>query len=73
MIMNREVFEKVNKEWLLRQGIRMTSRMRKLRRPLWSIVGELCAHGMTNSVKLCQEMGWNPHAMATEELPPYKP
>lgn len=67
--MTREIFDDVDKEWLLRSAIRMTSRMRKLRRPLWSIVGELTSHGMGNSVKICRELGWDPHAMATDELP----
>lgn len=38
--------------------------------PLWSFVGSLTGNGATYSAEICLELGWDPCARATSELPP---
>jgi hypothetical protein len=61
--------EEVDREKMLRAALDVMSDYRKLYRPLWSIVGDVCCVGSTSAKRICRELGWDPDADAKAELP----
>lgn len=41
--------------------------------PLWSFVRNVCGVGSTSGAAICRELGWNPDAWTSQELPPRRP
>lgn len=61
--------DRVDRELMLRAAIRQMSRDRKIGVPLWAVVMDTCGVGSTSATEICVELGWNPAAKATDELP----
>lgn len=62
--------DQVDREWMIRGAWSLAARHHKRNVPLWSFVRMVCCVGAGSGQQICRELGWNPDAMAHEELPP---
>lgn len=65
--------EDISRGFMLRAAIENMSHHRRRAVPLWSLVRNLCGVGSGSAHAICRELGWNPDAAGTDEIPPEKP
>lgn len=63
-----KTLEKVSRERILRNA-RIYMREKYANAPLWAFVSDVTAYGSTSSMEICMELGWNPHAVGSDDLP----